>query len=146
VWFRTNPSLDVDRLPRRWSDFQPALFMFPLRSAVQLELLKRHFDVEGAVAPWLATSAVVPDRIDDLRSLRDEVGWPTSPEILEIPARGPYGEQLTSYYTLETVPDDTIPHSLLAGMGEPLTSERFPDLVARIRGATLLVYPDGDQP
>jgi hypothetical protein len=146
VWFRTNPGLDLDLLPARWADFHPALLTFPLRSTVQLELLKRNFDVEGALVPWLATHAVVPDRMDDLRSLRSEVGWPTSPEILEVPTHGPSGETLVSYYRLETEPDGTIPRSFLAGTGAPLTSERFPDLVARIRDATVAVYPRGDQP
>jgi hypothetical protein len=145
VWFRTNPGLDVDRLPSHWSDFQPALMAFPLRSAVQLELLKRNFDVEGGLVPWLATDASVADRTDELRALRGDVGWPT-PQILEVPVRGPYGESLTSYYALETEPDATFPPSFLAGTGTPLTSEEFPELVARIREATVETYPRGDEP
>ena len=145
VWFRTNPGVDVDRLPRQWSDFHPALFAFPLRSSVQLELLRRNFDVEGALVPWLATSAVVPDRMEALESLRSEVGWPT-PRVLDVPEQGPYGEPLTSYYALETEPDDTIPASFFEGTGTPLTSERFPELVARLRDATVATYPRGDQP
>ena len=146
VWFRTNPGVDVDRLPARWSDFHPAFFAFPLRSAVQLELLRRNFDVEGALVPWLATDAVIPERMEQLRSLRSNVGWPTSPQVLEVPSRGPYGESLTSYYALVTEPDGTIPPSFLAGTGTPLTSEEFPELVARIREATVATYPRGDQP
>jgi len=146
VWFQTNPGVDLNVLPRHWTDFHPALLTMPLRSTVQLELLKRNFDVEGALVPWLATQAVIPDRMEKLRELRSEVGWPTSPKVLDVPAQGPYGEELTSYYALETEPDGTIPASFFEGTGTPLTSEAFPELVARLRDATVDTYPRGDQP
>jgi hypothetical protein len=146
VWFRTNPDLDVNRLPRQWSDFHPALIAYPLRATVQLELLKRNFDVEGGLVPWLATDSVVLDRMEELRALRGEVGWPTSPEVLVVPTRGSYGESLTSYYALETEPDSTFPPSFFEGTGTPLTNEDFPELVERIREATIAAYPRGDRP
>jgi hypothetical protein len=146
VWFQTNPGVDLNVLPRHWSDFHPALLTMPLRSTVQLELLKRNFDVEGALVPWLVTQAVIPDRMEELRELRSEVGWPTTPRFLDVPAQGPYGEELTSYYALETEPDGTIPPSFFEGTGTPLTSESFPELVARLRHATVDTYPRGDQP
>jgi len=146
VWFRTNPHVDLNLLPGHWSDFHPAFYTMPLRSTVQLELLKRNFDVEGALVPWLATQAVVPARMEELRELRSEVGWPTSPKALDVPAQGPYGEELTSYYALEIEPDGTIPPSFFEGTGAPLTSEDFPELVARLRDAMVDSYPRGDQP
>jgi hypothetical protein len=63
-----------------------------------------------------------------------------------VPEQGPYGEPLTSYYALETEPDGTIPASFFEGTEMPLTSEQFPELVARLRDATVSTYPRGDEP
>ncbi|VAW45753.1 hypothetical protein MNBD_GAMMA03-1271 [hydrothermal vent metagenome] len=142
-WFQTNTDLKVEELPGYFEGYNPRWWTKELRNKVQLELLRRHFDVTKAVSPWIISEVDISGKKTLRDFLRKKCGYPIKPIHIQVPDKDLKGNPLSDYYRMEiNVDTEIIPASYLKGLKDPISSTDFPELIERMRKVVRKKYGD----